>query len=211
MQRGDYSKLRLEQRGDEFGELATTFDSMRDAISQREQRISFQATHDQLTALPNRRYFAKQLQAKLQVGECGSLLLLNIHQFRRLNDTLGQQVGDQVLRQIANRLGSVNGVSLLARVGGDEFALVLKQPIESAQDAFVKDLLEQLQAPVKVGESDYPVSFHCGGVRFPQRETSLILCCGGFKLAHSRPNTNKPFCIATAVDWMNSIYVNCIF
>lgn len=169
LQRGDYSKLRLEQRGDEFGELATTFDSMRDAISQREQRISFQATHDQLTALPNRRYFAKQLQAKLQAGESGSLLLLNIHQFRRLNDTLGQQVGDQVLRQIANRLGSVNGVSLLARVGGDEFALVLKQPIESEQDAFVEDLLEQLQAPVKVGESDYPVSFHCGVVRFPQQ------------------------------------------
>ncbi|MGM0524887.1 MAG: putative bifunctional diguanylate cyclase/phosphodiesterase [Pseudomonadota bacterium] len=168
LQRGDYSKLELQQRGDEFGQLVTTFDSMRDAIAEREQRISFQATHDQLTGLPNRRFFAKKMSDELEKDGVWTLLLVNIYQFRVLNDTLGQVIGDQVLKQIGSRLLTLSKGSQVARVGGDEFAIVVDKCIEGPDDELVAELDECLAPPVKVGESDYPVSFNCGAVCYPR-------------------------------------------
>lgn len=167
LQRGDYGQLRLEQRDDEFGQLAVTFDSMRTAISEREQRISFQAMHDQLTGLPNRRYFADYLGQWLKEQRSGTLLLVNISQFRTLNDSLGQKVGDQVLAQIAQRLSEQSGIEFVARVGGDEFAL-LYSPLLTEDSSQVNELSRQLAAPVKVGESDYPIAFNCAAVVFPE-------------------------------------------
>ena len=168
LQRGDYRQFQLEPRKDEFGELAGTFDSMRSAISQREQRISFQATHDQLTRLPNRRFFADQFNQMLADEVEGTLLLINIYQFRTLNDTLGQHVGDQVLQQIAERLQQRLQVEFIARVGGDEFALLIPETL-TEKSALITELEAMLSEPVKVGESDYPVSFNCAGVLFPQQ------------------------------------------
>lgn len=168
LQKGDYGNLNLEKRADEFGELAITFESMKGAVSERERRISFQATHDQLTGLPNRAQFAADLERLLNKGCAGTLLLINIRKFRTLNDTLGQEVGDFVLKQIAQRLTDFGEQSLSARIGGDEFALVVEDKLSANHD-LIKSLRSYIEKPVKVGESDYPILFNTGAVEFPRQ------------------------------------------
>lgn len=176
LQRGDYSESPLVLKDDEFGALAKTFGSMRKAISEREQRISYQASHDHLTGLPNRRFFRDRLQRELEVPQsAGSLLLLNIHQFRVLNDSVGQEVGDDILRQLAQRLTRFSGAkALVARIGGDEFAMLyfVSEP-EQRINAEVDGLKQVLEPPFKVGGSDYRLTFNLGSVNFPEQGNNV--------------------------------------
>ncbi len=95
-----------------------------------EQLLSHQANHDPLTDLLNRRGFRQELEAALAStlasGGCGALLLLDLDQFKEINDTMGHPVGDQVLARTAAMLREELGASAtLARLGGDEFALIM--------------------------------------------------------------------------------------
>jgi len=92
--------------------------------------LEFQATHDSLTALPNRAVFLDRLKhallARRRVKEPLALLLIDIDRFKEINDTWGHHIGDIVLRQLAQRLLTVLRRSdTIARVGGDEFAVLL--------------------------------------------------------------------------------------
>ncbi|MCK7458248.1 bifunctional diguanylate cyclase/phosphodiesterase [Idiomarina aminovorans] len=178
LQQGDYSKSELSLNDDEFGNLANAFGSMRKAISEREKRISYQASHDQLTDLPNRRFFREQLQHLLNdASEAGALLLLNIHQFRVLNDSVGQEIGDDILRQLSTRLQQCCSSSAsLARVGGDEFAILYSnEKLKINLDDKIEKLKASLTPPFKVGDSDYKLAFNVGVVNFPEQGSDVDL------------------------------------
>lgn len=172
LKRGDYSESPLALKDDEFGALAKTFGSMRKAISEREQRISYQASHDHLTGLPNRRFFRESLQNELKARRStGCFLLLNIHQFRVLNDSVGQEVGDDILRQLAQRLTEFGGANaFVARIGGDEFAMLYTVSEQVVGIEHQIDTLERLlEQPFKVSGSDYRLVFNLGSVTFPEQ------------------------------------------
>lgn len=177
LQKGDYSETNLSLNDDEFGKLADTFGSMRKAISEREQRISYQASHDHLTNLPNRRFFRKELEKLLQANNSGCLLLLNIRQFRVLNDSVGQEIGDDILRQLSDRLRQCCANStLLARVGGDEFAILYSfEQLAFELNSSVNQLEAFLKSPFKVGDSDYRLAFNLGVVCFPEQGAEVDL------------------------------------
>ncbi|KXS36013.1 MAG: signal protein [Idiomarina sp. T82-3] len=172
---GDYSPTNLQSRKDEFGQLADTFESMRSAIALRERKVRFQATHDQLTELPNRRELQRLLNEKLgDSASSGWLLLINIRNFRRLNDSVGQRMGDDVLKQLAGRLLSgCQSNDILARFGGDEFALVTEAETESRIARRLEDLSVRLNVPFVVGGSQFELKFNCGAVQFPQQASEL--------------------------------------
>jgi diguanylate cyclase (GGDEF)-like protein len=124
-------------------------------ITQRslaEGKIFHMARHDALTELPNRRLFHEELEYALKhadAGESVAVLYLDIDNFKKVNDTLGHPVGDELLKQIAGRLRSaVRAADTVARLGGDEFAIIqtrLTQPL-NATDLAVR-VVESLGEP----------------------------------------------------------------
>ncbi|MCM0676979.1 bifunctional diguanylate cyclase/phosphodiesterase [Micromonospora phytophila] len=141
--------------------------ALHDAATHRELRLvtarsSYEAVHDQLTGLVNRAaMLSKGDQALRQLAHDHpvALLLLDINQFKEVNDTLGHAAGDQLLRLTANRLGTLaRSGDLLGRLGGDEFALLLTSvPVvgdRTAPMAYAlrqaREIAERLAAPTEV-------------------------------------------------------------
>lgn len=118
-----------------------------------EQRIYELANFDHLTGLPNRRLLVEELDKALarsrRSGCLGALIFLDLDNFKLLNDTMGHDFGDLLLRQVAERLRrTVRHCDQLARLGGDEFVLVLENLAGDAQDAVseARHILDKLQA-----------------------------------------------------------------
>ena len=101
-------------------------------------RLAWQATHDPLTSLPNRREFeirlADALAESIDTGEHHAVAMLDLDQFKVVNDTCGHAAGDELLRHMAERLRqSLHRDEMVARLGGDEFAILLRKcPIDRA-------------------------------------------------------------------------------
>lgn len=167
LRRGRYDAPLNFRRQDEFGQLGATFDTMREAIAEREQRIVYQLEHDLLTRLPNRESFYQHLTARLKRSESGVLVVLNVMRFRALNDRLGQSFGDQVLQQVAQRLSDVfaDESCFIARLASDEFVVL-------CQESYTTQLQSALTALQRtqwhVGEASFRIEFRSGLVRFPE-------------------------------------------
>ncbi|MBF9266390.1 bifunctional diguanylate cyclase/phosphodiesterase, partial [Paracidovorax cattleyae] len=105
-----------------------------------EEEIHYLAYYDPLTQLPNRRLLVDRLQqalaASVRRGRCGAVLMLDLDNFKTLNETQGHERGDMLLRQVAQRLrGCVQNEDTVARHGGDEFVVVLEDLGQSPQGA----------------------------------------------------------------------------
>ncbi|WP_337879777.1 EAL domain-containing protein [Rheinheimera sp.] len=137
------SKVRLPQATGEVGVLSQTLSQMQQAVQQREEQLVHQARHDHLTGLKNRTYAEQELQQLLSQYHC-SLILLNIKNFRHINDSLGFTSGDSLLQQVAERLKLVKpAASLLARLGGDEFLMAYPRPFQDSDALILKMQLQQ--------------------------------------------------------------------
>ncbi len=136
--------------------------SVIDVTERRRQdaRIRYLAEHDMLTGLPNRRLFLEMLSGSLsrkpQNHYCTSIILIDIDDFKGVNDSLGHQVGDELIIAVANRLEELIGDrGIVARLGGDEFAILLPRLAElGAAEAVATELVNAFSAPLKVGDYD---------------------------------------------------------
>lgn len=132
MQTGEV-ELGVLQRGVNHmaAHLQTMQDQMQEKIDQATARLVYQASHDTLTGLINRREFEQRLErlrlSALQQGREHALCYMDLDQFKVINDTCGHAAGDELLRQLALLLkGNLRERDTLARLGGDEFALLLE-------------------------------------------------------------------------------------
>ncbi len=121
-----------------------------------EARTRWQATHDALTGLPNRLLFQEHLLrtlAALPAGTSATLMLIDLDDFKSVNDTLGHDAGDALLVEAASRLAAQAGADdFVARLGGDEFVVLsCTPPTPAAAEAMAARLLEALRAPFHWG------------------------------------------------------------
>ena len=141
----------------------------RDVAKRRalEDQLSYQAFHDPLTGLANRRRFVERAEAALsgrkKTGTIAALFL-DLDDFKTVNDSLGHAAGDEMLRVVAARIGAgLRTTDLAARLGGDEFGILLFDvPDVGAATATAQRLLDVLQAPVTIGDSEVEVGASIG-------------------------------------------------
>lgn len=143
-----------------------------------EERIRYQATHDMLTELPNRMLFLDRLsdavEAAHETGKRGALLFLDLDGFKLVNDTLGHDIGDFLLREASRRLVHVSrDTDLLARLGGDEFAVLLPS-IASEQEVVqqTETIIEAMRVPFDLEGYEAFVTANIGIALFPDTSDS---------------------------------------
>ncbi len=138
LENGDFSTDIDIDRADEIGDLAVAFRQMQDAVFEREKRIGesleklkYQATHDALTGLANRRTLIDELEAANEAtksrSESYNICILDLDRFKVVNDTSGHAAGDALLVKISSILSdAVYSDDVVVRLGGDEFAILLR-------------------------------------------------------------------------------------
>jgi diguanylate cyclase (GGDEF)-like protein len=151
---GDYSAQTPPPGADEIGDLTHAFRSMQDGLAARENKIMDLAYRDTLTGLPNRALFADRLQQALRMaprlGTPVSVLLMDVDHFKYVNDTLGHQIGDLMLRELAGRLAGIvrRGSDTVARLGGDEFVVLLPSDDLEGARRVARNVQKALEAPM---------------------------------------------------------------
>lgn len=150
----------------EFGLLSQTLQKMQQDISLREQDIVYQSQHDNLTGLANRTLVEVQLPALLKAEDI-QLLLVNIKDFKHVNDAFGYSNGDLLLQQLGARLSELPfQLALVARLGGDEFLLILEQPLNEQHLAQIQ---QQLSTEFFLGGSRLNLKVALASVFCPQQ------------------------------------------
>lgn len=124
-----------------------------------QQELAHQATHDPLTGLPNRLAFMKQLNAAASTPQTAfAVLAIDLDGFKPINDKLGHPVGDEVLKQISDRLSrAIGSRGIAARTGGDEFMLLLlfnqSEPDAAAAKVLAQDVIATLHRPLELASA----------------------------------------------------------
>ncbi|WP_137936031.1 EAL domain-containing protein [Chitinivorax sp. B] len=175
---GDYT-LRVDIRtSDEVATLAEDFNRMSQAISDREQRIRYQAYHDSLTDLPNYKLLhstgSEILLKTARRGDFAVLLKLDIDRFRLINDALGYETGDAVIREVGQRLQHLmSEEDLLARQSGNEFAILITAPEPLSLEKIQHQLEQSFDNPIIISGQPLDVKFSIGAALFPQHGNGM--------------------------------------
>jgi diguanylate cyclase (GGDEF)-like protein len=119
------------------------------------ERLRYDAYHDRLTALPNRRRITDALSESVKVrapGEVVAVLLFDVDGLRDVNESMGHSAGDKLLAEVAERLRAIAGPgALVGRIGGDEFVVTLRAESTEATVHLATEMREQLRGPMVVG------------------------------------------------------------
>ncbi|NRA60617.1 MAG: EAL domain-containing protein [Psychrobium sp.] len=181
-----------EGRLDEFGLLAHHFNQSNKALDRNNRDLKLQITerklaehqlkhlalHDPLTGLPNRLLFQDRLQQAIALAKRQqhkfAVVFMDLDNFKIVNDTMGHEVGDELLRQVALRLsGTERETDTVARLGGDEFAFIINK-INTIEDVvvFSQRLSALFLSPIVVDDNDIAVGSSVGITIYPDDATN---------------------------------------
>lgn len=179
-----WSEVKISGMYDAEGVFVGILGVSRDLTERRkiEERMRYMAQHDTLTGLPNRTLFADRLQKALQYAvrhqKALALMLLDLNKFKPVNDTHGHAVGDLLLQQVAERLQhAIRSSDTVARIGGDEFIILLPQIDALHHAALVAEKIQHAIAkPFDVHGLEIKISCSIGLACYPEDgETDLVL------------------------------------
>jgi diguanylate cyclase (GGDEF)-like protein/PAS domain S-box-containing protein len=161
---------------DSEGEVELVVSNFSDITDKKasEELIWHQANYDALTGLPNRRLFQEHLETEMKKSERSglplALMFLDLDHFKDVNDTLGHDIGDVLLKEASRRLRScVRASDTVARLGGDEFTIILSELDSLSNIAVVaQNILQRMSEPFQLGIDSAYVGASIGITLFPQ-------------------------------------------
>ncbi|WP_332634141.1 putative bifunctional diguanylate cyclase/phosphodiesterase [Halalkalibacter flavus] len=174
------------KRKDELGHLTQNVNALSnslqnyvDDLKESQKVIKFQAYHDPLTGLLNRRYFQEELEQRMEhakgTGETVAVLFIDIDRFKDVNDTLGHAKGDQLIQLISKRIQSclTKGNSVLTRQGGDEFVILCSQLEKEEVMTIADTIIEKVNQPFLLDGNEVTVSASCGISLYPEHTDNM--------------------------------------
>ncbi len=191
------------RRRDEVGDLLRAFRRMCESIGRHDRDIRRMAYTDPLTGLPNRLAFREDLERRvLQLQGAGrqmALLFADIDDFKRVNDSLGHDAGDEVLVQFATRIREAvarygGSEAMLARFGGDEFVVLLQSDARNHGDmralagSVAENLVSELSRPIRVQDRQVFLGTSIGITLFPEdaREAPMLMKNGDIAMYQAK-------------------------
>ncbi|WP_456402594.1 EAL domain-containing protein [Hydrogenimonas sp.] len=166
---------------DEKGNLLNYIGMLTDLreIIQNQERAEFLAYHDPLTDLPNRAYFEEHLFHAIELAKRKknilAILFIDLDRFKVINDTLGHDVGDRLLKVVSERMRTTLRKSdMIARVGGDEFIAVIESIATAEETTYVcEKLLKKIAEPIRIASHTLNVSASIGVSLFPDNGSTI--------------------------------------
>ncbi|MGF7143973.1 diguanylate cyclase (GGDEF)-like protein [Anaerotaenia torta] len=172
-----YRKMQRELQ-ESHEQLVSTYEELtasEEELKSQYEKIEIMAKHDYLTNLPNRLHFLEELSHELEIGSYGVVMLLDIDNFKGINDTLGHVYGDRLLQEVGERLSGLQDDRMFcARFGGDEFLILIKGIKEKEEiQTYIRSLQEAFEEAFVIDEIENSINFSMGVTRYPKDSDNL--------------------------------------
>ncbi|GAB3191235.1 diguanylate cyclase domain-containing protein [Hydrogenophaga aquatica] len=201
-------------RSDEIGDLARSFQGMQDQIAHQmvtlrdnREELEHMVQHDSLTGLPNRRMLQERLEQAIararRNNEHVTLMFVDLDRFKDINDRLGHDAGDYVLRIVARRMqGVLREIDTVARLGGDEFVVLLDAPSPPPEGivTVAMKIIDQARADIPYGMRTLNVGASIGISQYPEDGLTAmdLIVAADRAMYRAKADGRQTFCFASA-------------
>lgn len=174
LEEGNYTVTLEKSEIDELDKLSNAFNSMTSAIADREKSILKLAYFDEMTGLANRALFMRQLKDAVQLSQVTqeplSVVIMNLDRFKQINNVLGHEFGNQLLRAVGERLSQAisKETDSVYRFSGDEFAFLLPSSNSKNAMRLAKAIVKLFEKPIEVDNQFVDISAGIGIAGFPE-------------------------------------------
>lgn len=202
----DYTLRETVESQDEIGGLSQAFNTMLSHIHERDVRLNQLAYYDNVTGLANRHYFKERAEQAvgnaLRYGGRSCLMFIDLDRFKAVNDTLGHEMGDELLRAVAQRLTkTLRNNDVVCRIGGDEFAVILEN-VKSLNDVglLAQKMVQILAQPFVLDGHEALIGGSIGISACPDHAHTMaeLLHCSDIAMYQAKALGRGQFCIYRA-------------
>lgn len=201
MERGEKLDFTDITTDDEMGYLLSSFLKMNKKVHTRTQKLDYKAHHDELTGLRNRASLHDQIEEQIEDLKYNStkfaVLFLDLDKFKQLNDTLGHDAGDLMLKEVAIRLtNTIRSNDIAFRLGGDEFLVLLKDIMSHSEvEKMVLKILESTKPPVMIQGKPIDILLSIGIAISPEdtQESDEVLKYSDIAMYEAKHDKNSAY------------------
>ena len=192
------SPIQVHTSIDDIKDLSDDLEKMRATLIEMANHMQIQATHDELTGLPNRYLYTDRMHQAVSLAQRNdqnfAVLLLDLDRFKEINDTLGHGLGDKVLKKLSARMhAGMRESDTIARIGGDEFSIILINVDQASAEAIAKKIVKLLEPIITVEGHTLTASASIGISVYPEHgdNPELLLQHADVAMYHAKHNNKN--------------------